>query len=127
MADNEQKTTEERPSRPRSRNGERSRGRDRDRDRGRDDEDEGQSEGGERKRGGGRGGRRFPRRKVCEFCVNKSRYIDYKEYRLLRGYITERGKVIPRRISGACAKHQRMLTMAIKRARDIALLSFVKR
>ncbi|HEQ60683.1 MAG TPA: 30S ribosomal protein S18 [Firmicutes bacterium] len=71
--------------------------------------------------------RRFPRRKVCRFCVDKTLYIDYKNYRLLRDFLSERGKIIPRRISGTCAKHQRMLTMAIKRARDIALLAYTRR
>lgn len=64
------------------------------------------------------------RRKVCRFCEHKSVYIDYKEDRLLRRYITERGKIIPRRISGNCAKHQRELTRAIKRSRIIALLPY---
>jgi len=59
--------------------------------------------------------------------VDKTLYIDYKNYRLLRDFLSERGKIIPRRISGTCAKHQRMLTMAIKRARDIALLAYTRR
>ena len=80
--------------------------------------------GGPRRR---RRPRRFPRRKVCRFCVDKTLYIDYKSYRLLRDFLSERGKIIPRRISGTCAKHQRMLTMAIKRARDIALLAYSRR
>lgn len=71
--------------------------------------------------------RRFPRRKVCRFCVEKTVYIDYKEYRLLKEFLTERGKIMPRRITGNCAQHQRMLTFAIKRARNIALISFTKR
>jgi small subunit ribosomal protein S18 len=70
-----------------------------------------------------RGGRR-PRRKVCAFCVDKATEIDYKEVAKLHKYITERGKIVPRRISGCCAKHQRMLTTAIKRARNVALLPF---
>lgn len=68
--------------------------------------------------------RRFSRRKVCRFCVDKVVYIDFKNYRLLRDFLTERGKIIPRRITGNCARHQRMLTTSIKRSRNIALLSF---
>lgn len=67
---------------------------------------------------------RRPRKKVCSFCVDKIEAIDYKEIGRLRKYITERGKILPRRISGNCAKHQRQLTIAIKRARNIALLPF---
>ena len=64
---------------------------------------------------------RRTRRKVCSFCVEE---IDYKDVAKLRRYITERGKILPRRISGNCAKHQRQMTTAIKRARNIALLPF---
>jgi len=67
--------------------------------------------------------RRSPRRKVCTFCVEKSEYIDYKDIAKLKKYITEKGKIIPRRISGVCAKHQRELAIAIKRARVMALLA----
>lgn len=67
---------------------------------------------------------RRPRKKVCSFCVDKVQDIDYKEVGRLRKYITERGKILPRRISGNCAKHQRQLTIAIKRARNVALLPF---
>lgn len=67
----------------------------------------------------------FHRRKVCRFCADTSLMIDYKDSRTLRHFITERGKILPRRISGTCAKHQRSLTTAIKRARTIALLPFV--
>jgi small subunit ribosomal protein S18 len=70
-----------------------------------------------------RKGRR-PRRRVCSFCVDKVEAIDYKEIGKLRKYVSERGKIMPRRISGNCAKHQRQLTVAIKRARNIALLPF---
>ena len=70
-----------------------------------------------------RGGRR-PRRKVCSFCVDKVEEIDYKDVAKLHKFITERGKILPRRISGTCAKHQRQLTIAIKRARQVALLPF---
>ncbi|MBV4420017.1 30S ribosomal protein S18 [Clostridium tyrobutyricum] len=67
---------------------------------------------------------RRTRRKVCAFCMDKSESIDYKDINKLRKYVTERGKILPRRISGNCAKHQRELTDAIKRARNIALLPF---
>ena len=67
---------------------------------------------------------RRSRRKVCTFCVDKVDVIDYKDVAKLRRFITERGKILPRRISGNCAKHQRQVTLAIKRARNIALLSF---
>ena len=70
------------------------------------------------------GGKRFPRRKVCAFCVDKLDYIDYKDTKRVRKFITERGKLLPRRITGNCATHQRMLTIAIKRARVVALLPF---
>lgn len=77
--------------------------------------------------GGGPGGRRGPRRKVCRFCEAGTLYVDYKDYRRLRDFLTERGKIVPRRISGTCAKHQRMLCGAIKRARYMALLSYVRK
>jgi len=66
-----------------------------------------------------------PRRKVCGFCVDKTEFIDYKDAAKLRKYITERGKIMPRRMSGVCAKHQRELAMAIKTARQVALLPYV--
>ena len=69
-------------------------------------------------------GNRRPRRKVCSFCVDKVQEIVYKDAAKLRKFITERGKILPRRISGTCAKHQRQLTIAIKRARNVALLPF---
>lgn len=68
--------------------------------------------------------RRFHRRKVCRFCVAKVEYIDYKDARRLRRFMSERGKILPRRVTGCCAKHQRMLTSAIKRARNVALLPY---
>lgn len=68
---------------------------------------------------------RRSKKKVCLFCVDKVEHIDYKDTAKLRRYISERGKIVPRRISGNCAKHQRQLTIAIKRARQIALLPFV--
>ncbi len=67
----------------------------------------------------------YHRRKVCRFCADSSLSIDYKNSKTLKYFITERGKIIPRRISGTCATHQRALTLAIKRARAIALLPFV--
>ena len=67
---------------------------------------------------------RRPRRKVCAFCVDKIENIDYKDAAKLRRFTTERGKILPRRISGNCAKHQRQVTIAIKRARNIALSPF---
>lgn len=67
---------------------------------------------------------RRSRRKVCSFCVDKVTDIDYKDISKIRKYISERGKILPRRISGNCAKHQRRLTEAIKRARHIALLPY---
>ena len=67
---------------------------------------------------------RRPRKKVCSFCVDKVDGIDYKDIGRLKKYVSERGKILPRRISGNCAKHQRQLTVAIKRARNIALLPF---
>ena len=87
--------------------------------------------------GGGRGGRPAPRagrtqgkryffrrRKVCKFCADKIDYVDYKDVKLLSSFVPERGKVLPRRMFGTCAEHQRKLTLAIKRARNIALLPF---
>ena len=88
-----------------------------------DNEDEGVPErrpqGG---RGGGRG--RMRRRKVCKFCADKIDDINYKDVKLLGPFVPERGKILPRRISGVCTAHQRMLTEAIKRARNIALLPY---
>lgn len=65
------------------------------------------------------------RKKVCTFCGDKEKAIDYKDVATLRKYISERGKILPRRISGSCAKHQREITVAIKKARHIALLPYV--
>ena len=69
--------------------------------------------------------RRSFRRKICKFCADKINQIDYKDARRLRSYVTERGKIMPRRVSGNCAHHQRQLTVAVKRSRNIALLPFV--
>jgi len=100
--------------------------------------------GGSRGGGGGRGGARggaggrggagdkkdqakryfFRRRKVCKFCADKIDYVDYKDVKLLSGFVPERGKILPRRMFGTCAEHQRKVTLAIQRARNIALLPF---
>ena len=78
--------------------------------------------GDDRGRGkGGRGGG-AARRKVCRFCAETTTLIDYKNPQLLRSFITDRGKMVPRRISGSCAKHQRGISVAIRRARMLALL-----
>ena len=71
-----------------------------------------------------RGGPRKGRRKVCAFCVDRVDYIDYKDVAKLRRFISERGKILPRRVTGTCAHHQRALTVAIKRSRHIALLPY---
>ena len=76
------------------------------------------------KRGGSRR-RVYHRRKICRFCADSSLAIDYKASKTLRYFITERGKIVPSRISGTCARHQRRLTRAIKRARTIALLPYM--
>jgi small subunit ribosomal protein S18 len=97
---------------------------------------DGRSGGGEGRGGGGRGGRPgggggrggkryfFRRRKVCKPCADKIDHIDYKDIKLLSQFVPERGKLLPRRMFGTCAEHQRKLTVAIKRARHIALLPF---
>nr|WP_237255969.1 30S ribosomal protein S18 [Gracilinema caldarium] len=79
---------------------------------------------GEDKSGRGAKGKVYFKKKVCKFCTQKQK-IDYKDADTLRRYTTERGKILPRRITGTCAKHQRELAVAIKRARIIALLPFV--
>ena len=69
--------------------------------------------------------RRFrPRKRICTFCANKNEKIDYKDTNLLKKYVTDRGKILPRRVSGNCSKHQRELTTAIKRSRQVALLPY---
>jgi small subunit ribosomal protein S18 len=75
--------------------------------------------------GSSKGGGRMKRRKVCVFCVDKVVFIDYKDVMRLKKYITERGKILPRRVTGNCAKHQRGLTEAIKKSREIALMPYV--
>jgi small subunit ribosomal protein S18 len=78
---------------------------------------------------GGPGGRGkfFHRKKVCKFCTEKIDAIPYRDVRLLQGFVAERGKIVPRRLTGVCTKHQRRLTRAIKQARNIALLPFATR
>jgi small subunit ribosomal protein S18 len=78
-------------------------------------------------KGGKDGGKRyfFRRRKVCKFCSEKIDYIDYKDVKTLSGFVPDRGKILPRRMFGTCAEHQRKVTLAIKRARAIALLPFM--
>lgn len=76
---------------------------------------------GDRGRGGKRG---FSRKKVCRFCADRTVVIDYKDPQLLKYFITDRGKIVPRRISGNCAKHQRKVALAVKRSRMVALMPF---
>ena len=89
--------------------------------------------GGDRQERGGPGGQGGPggkkkvfyrRKRVCKFCVEKLEYIDFKDVKMLQQFIPERGKILPRRISGTCALHQRKLQNAIKRARTVALIPF---
>lgn len=101
-----------------------------------DDDDKDYGRGGRRSSaGGGDGrpvirmlgkapGRSMSRRKVCRFCLDEASVLDYKNPQLLRSFITDRGKITPRRVTGNCAKHQRALAVAIRRARMIALLPF---
>ncbi|MFD0871797.1 30S ribosomal protein S18 [Chlamydia abortus] len=86
-------------------------------------ENSGGEERTERRFSRGRGGRN-KRRKVCYFTVNKIQHIDYKDIETLKKFISERGKILPRRVTGTSAKYQRMLTIAIKRARQVALLPY---
>lgn len=79
---------------------------------------------GPRREGGSGRGDRFSRRRVCQFCVDKMTLIDYKDVARLRKYLSERGKIEPRRKTGTCAHHQRTLTTALKRARQVALLPY---
>jgi len=91
------------------------------RGRGKDDKDKDKDKAGRRGGGGGF----FRRRRVCKFCVEKIDIVSYKDVKLLTPFIPERGKIQPRRISGTCAKHQRALQTAIKRARQLALIPYV--
>jgi small subunit ribosomal protein S18 len=81
----------------------------------------GDMEGGDEKRGG----RGFARRKVCRFCADKNAKVDYKDQSTLKYFVTERGKIIPRRISGNCAKHQRAVAKSVKQARGLALIPYL--
>jgi small subunit ribosomal protein S18 len=72
-----------------------------------------------------RGGRAFGRRKVCRYCADKNVKVDFKDQAALKYFVTERGKIIPRRISGNCAKHQREVAKAIKRSRGLALIPYL--
>ncbi len=86
---------------------------------------EGQREGREQRARRGREARRFyRRRKVCKFCTERIDHIDYKDVKILSQFVSERGKILPRRLTGVCSPHQRRLKVAIKRARNIALLPF---
>jgi small subunit ribosomal protein S18 len=89
----------------------------------------GRPQGGPGREGGGReGGRKFFRRKkVCKFCVEKIDSINYKDVRLLGQFVAEKGKIVPRRLTGVCTPHQRRVSAAIKQARNIALLPFASR
>ena len=71
------------------------------------------------------GGKPRKRRKVCQFCVDKATFVDYKEIEKLKKFTSERGKILPRRATGACAMHQRQLTEAIKRSRQVALMPYI--
>lgn len=95
--------------------------RDRDRDGGGRGGGAGAGPGGDDEKRGGRG---FGRKKVCRFCAEKNAKVDFKDQATLKYFVTERGKIIPRRISGNCAKHQREVAVAIKRARGLALLPY---
>ncbi|MFT3708499.1 MAG: 30S ribosomal protein S18 [Archangium sp.] len=87
----------------------------------RDNGGDGDMEGGDEKRGG----RGFVRRKVCRFCADKNAKVDYKDQSTLKYFVTERGKIIPRRISGNCALHQRAVAKAVKQARGLALIPYL--
>lgn len=70
--------------------------------------------------------KRFFRKKYCRFCADKIEFIDYKNAKLLRSFMTERGKILSRKMTGTCSRHQRQLTRAIKRARSVALLPYIE-
>lgn len=86
-------------------------------------EDRGMDKDGGDDRGGRRGG--FGRKKVCRFCSDSDFIMDYKDIRMMQSFVTEHGKIVPRRISGNCAQHQRKLTSEVKRARNLALVGYV--
>src|SRR6478752_2576622 len=87
----------------------------------------GREERGFDKDGDDRGGRRggFHRKKVCRFCSDQDFIMDYKDHRMMQSFVSEHGKIVPRRISGNCSQHQRHLTTAVKRARNLALVGYV--
>jgi small subunit ribosomal protein S18 len=87
----------------------------------------GRPAGGRPSGGPGGRGKFFRRKKVCKFCTEKIDAVPYRDVRLLQGFVAERGKIVPRRLTGVCTKHQRRLTRAIKQARNIALLPFATR
>ena len=87
----------------------------------------GRGPGGPPREGGGGGRKFFRRKKVCKFCTEKIEAINYKDVRLLAGFVAESGKIVPRRLTGVCTRHQRRLSAAIKQARNIALLPFAGR
>ena len=89
----------------------------------RDDRERMDKDGDDRGRRGGGGG--FHRKKVCRFCSDQDFILDYKDVRMMQSFVTEHGKIVPRRISGNCALHQRQLTTAVKRARNLALVGYV--
>ena len=80
---------------------------------------------GGRRGGSGGGGGGFHRKKVCRFCSDQDFVMDYKDVRMMQSFVTEHGKIVPRRISGNCSQHQRKLTSALKRARNLALVGYV--
>lgn len=86
---------------------------------------DGRGAGGDDEKRGGRGGGGFVRKKACRFCTEKGNQVDFKDQATLKYFVTERGKIIPRRISGNCATHQRHVAVAIKRARNVALIPFI--
>lgn len=77
------------------------------------------------RRGGSGGGSGFGRKKVCRFCSDQEFIMDYKDVRMMQSFVTEHGKIVPRRISGNCAQHQRKLTTEVKRARNLSLVGYV--
>ena len=87
--------------------------------------DQDRDRGGMDKDGDGRRGGGFHRKKVCRFCSDQDFILDYKDSRMMQSFVTEHGKIVPRRISGNCAQHQRKLTVCVKRARNLALVGYV--
>lgn len=86
------------------------------------DDERGGGRGGDDERGGGRG---FGRRRVCRYCADHNLKVDFKDQPSLKYFVTERGKIIPRRISGNCSKHQRQVAKAVKQSRGLALIPYV--